>query len=573
ATSPLLHYWSLSVEEQFYLVWPAVLLIAMLVAPRVHLKARTALYAVLAIVTLASFSFSMWDSVANPTVAYYSTFDRVWEFGIGALLATARLWWVRMPSRLALGLSWVGGLGLIVAIFTLTYGHAFPAPWGLPVVLLTGLVMIGGHGRSTEKLWILDNPVMVYVGDISYSLYLWHLPVNVFLLGYIAHSSPWYYVTAIGVSLALAVVSYHFVERPLRYAPVLMTRRERDFFANRPRRPGIGRGFAILTTTCVAALAVVVSLSGVLSGPGDTSDQPALASTQQLSTPTTAAGPTQTPLTAQQHRVAAALGASHYPHFTPPLSALGSDRWLRDITSSACILDAGRETGTCGFAGSGGAKSALLVGDSFAAAWSPGVRAALQPRGWSVGVMSSPWCPTFTLPSYVDNGGQPNPTCGVLHSQLLRTVRERHPGMVILASSSAEVKNAERKELHTTPTALAHDGLSQTIRDLKAAGAGKVVVLGPPPQLGDLTHCVTRFGSPHDCVARPDQNFRDDVAAERRAAGERGAQYVATQDWFCFQDLCPAFVGRTPVTVDGYHLTMQDSRALAPLLRPALLGG
>ena len=263
ASSPLLHYWSLSVEEQFYLVWPAVVLVAMLVAHRVRLRSQTALVLVLTTITLVSFTYSMWHSVAEPGTAYFSTFDRVWEFGIGGLIAVARPLWARMPDWLGLGMSWVATIGLIVALFLLTYGRAFPAPWGLPVVLLTGAVMAGGVGRSTRRLRHLDNPPMVYLGDISYSLYLWHLPVNVLLLGFIAYSSPWYYVTAIALSLALAVASYHLVERPLRYAPVLMTSRERDHFVTR-QRPGIRRAFAIMATVSLASVAVVVALSGVL---------------------------------------------------------------------------------------------------------------------------------------------------------------------------------------------------------------------------------------------------------------------------------------------------------------------
>ena len=564
ATSPLLHYWSLSVEEQFYLVWPAVVLIAMLVATRVRLRSSTALVVVLATITAVSFAYSMWHSVADPNVAYYSTFDRVWEFGVGGLIAVGRGRWARLPDWLALGLSWVATLALLVAIFTLTYGRAFPAPWGLPVVLLTGAVMIGGVDRSTRRLYLLDNPPMVYLGDISYSLYLWHLPVNVLLLGYIPHSSPWYYVTAITISLALAVASYHLIERPLRYAKVLMTSRERDFFAGRKRRPGVRRGFAVLTVVTVVSVAVVVALSGTTTPPDPAPVSSRSATTQDLRPPATT-------MTAQQRRVAKALESSQFPRFSPALSQLGSDRWMRTIPDSACILDDNGTNGKCGESAPAGARRALMVGDSFAAAWSPGIRAALEPRGWNVQVTASPWCPTWTLPSYVDDQGRANPSCSELHRRLLSEVRDQHPDLVILASSSAEVKNAGRKELASTPRALVHDGLTRTIRDLKRAGAKRIAVLGPPPQLEDLTRCVTRFGSPSDCVAQPNGDFRNAVDGERRAATELGAQYVGTEDWFCYDRACPAFVGRTPVTVDGYHLTIEYSRSLAPLLRAALL--
>ena len=370
-SSPLLHYWSLSVEEQFYLVWPAVVLIAMLLAHRVRLRSQTTLVIVLATITVASFSYSMWHSVADPTVAYYSTFDRVWEFGIGGLIAVGRSYWARMPDWLGLGISWVATLGLLVAIFVLTYGRAFPAPWGLPVVLLTGAVMMAGVGRSTRRLWLLDNPPMVYLGDISYSLYLWHLPVNVLLLGFIAHSSPWYYTTAIVVSLALAVVSYHFVERPLRYAPALMTSRERDFFANRPRRPGIRRGFAIFVTASVAAAAVVATLSYGADQPSE----PDLVSSQPLTAPATR--PPTTTLTGQQRRVAAALGASEFP---------------------ASRRRSARSAATGGCARSPAARASSTPAGRPGSAPSP-ARAALVRRSWWVTPSPPPGPPASAPPS------------------------------------------------------------------------------------------------------------------------------------------------------------------------------
>jgi peptidoglycan/LPS O-acetylase OafA/YrhL len=563
ASSPLLHYWSLSVEEQFYLVWPAVVLVAMLVAHRVKLRSQTALVVVLGVITVASFAYSMWHSVASPGTAYFSTFDRVWEFGVGGLIAVGRPYWERMPDWLGLGMSWVATIGLVVALFLLTYGRPFPAPWGLPVVLLTGAVMAGGVGRSTRRLWHLDNPPMVYLGDISYSLYLWHLPVNVLLLGFIAHGSPWYYVTAIVLSLALAVASYHFVERPLRYAPVLMTAREREHFAAQKRK-GIRRGFAIVGTASTASLALVVVLSGAFTSAVPASASSQQAATQSLITP-------KISLTSQQRRLVTALGSTQFPKFALPLSDLGIDGWVRDISQSTCFPLTGKQAETCYQHSPRPQRLALVVGDSFAAAWSPAVRTALGPSGWGVQVMAQGECPSWTLPSYVDDTGRPAPTCAELHKLVLRTVRERHPGLVVLSSASAEAENSTRKDIATTPFAVAHDGLSRTIRDLRSAGAQRVVVLGPPPQLKDLRDCVTRFGSPSACISNPDEQFQDDVKGESQAAEELGVQYIDTENWFCFEGACPAFVGRTPVTADGGHLTVQYARSLGPLLRAALL--
>ncbi len=264
AASPLLHYWSLSVEEQFYVVWPALVLVAMLGVRRLRVRSTTGLAAVIALVTVASFAYSVWHSSASPGAAYFSTFDRAWEFGVGGLLATARPWLARVPARLALGTSWVATLSLGLPLFLLTYGHPFPAPWGLAVVVPIAVIIACGVGHDTRSLWLVDNPPLVYAGNISYSLYLWHLPVNVLLLAFLSHSSPGYYAAAIALSVTLAVASYHLVERPLRHARALMTWRELERLADRPPRPGVRRGAVIASAACLASVCVVLTLSGVL---------------------------------------------------------------------------------------------------------------------------------------------------------------------------------------------------------------------------------------------------------------------------------------------------------------------
>jgi peptidoglycan/LPS O-acetylase OafA/YrhL len=564
-SSPLLHYWSLSVEEQFYLVWPAVVLIAMLVANRVKLRTQTALVVVLGTITIVSFAYSMWHSVASPGTAYFSTFDRVWEFGVGGLIAVARPTWARMPDWLALSMSRVATIGLIVALFLLTYGRAFPAPWGLPVVLLTGAVMAAGVGRSTRRLWHLDNPPMVYLGDISYSLYLWHLPVNVLLLGFIAHGSPWYYVTAIVVSLALAVASYHLVERPLRHARALMTRRERDYLDDRPPKPGVRRGAVIASTVSLASIGVVLAFSGAFT--------PAQPSEETYVSPLASATSTASPLTSHEQLLDSALRSTRFPAFSPRLGDLGTDKLFHDLHRSTCLSSTAYQAQRCEAALPTPGRTALLFGDSFADAWSPGVRAAMEPQGFDVQVMSQGECASWTLPSYVWSDGTPNASCAKLHELLLDTVRARPPAMVILASSALQVRNAQRKDLATTPIKVAHDGLARTISLLRSAGVKRIVVLGSPPVLKDLRECVTRLGSPADCVAEPQPSYISDVAGERSAAKEAGVPFIDTESWFCLRGGCPAFVGRTPVTVDGAHLSIQYSRSLAPLLRRALTSG
>ncbi len=278
-------------------------------------------------------------------------------------------------------------------------------------------------------------------------------------------------------------------------------------------------------------------------------------------------------MTSHEQQLAAALGSTAFPTFSPRLEDLGPDRLFHDLHQSTCMSTSTYQAHRCESALPAPGRTALLFGDSFAAAWSPGVRAALEPQGFDVQVMAQGECAAWTLPSYVSSDGSPNTSCAKLHELLLDTVRTRPPGMVILASSALQVRNAHRKDLATTPVRVAHDGLARTIRLLRSAGVRHIVVLGSPPLVKDLRECVTRLGSPKDCVSEPQPSYSSAVDGERSAAEEAEVPFIDTESWFCLRGWCPAFVGRTPVTVDGAHLSIQYSRSLAPLLRRALTPG
>jgi peptidoglycan/LPS O-acetylase OafA/YrhL len=219
--NPFLHTWSLGVEEQFYLIFPAIYFFYVTCR-----KSRPWVRAVLPMLALASFVVSVMQSRAEPLAAFYLLPSRFWELAAGALLFQV-LQGKRGPVRpawLAQGLL-LAGLALIVATFLFAERQAFPFPWALATVGGTLMVLTAVVSKPLESHSVLHRllgaPPVAYLGRLSYSLYLWHWPVLALLrwttgtellavqLGYPV------------VVLALAAASYHWVETPLRRGKVL----------------------------------------------------------------------------------------------------------------------------------------------------------------------------------------------------------------------------------------------------------------------------------------------------------------------------------------------------------------
>ncbi|MBD8024547.1 acyltransferase family protein [Microbacterium gallinarum] len=220
------HYWSLSLEEQFYVMWPLIMLLAAWIGVKFFRGARRrAVITALAIVTVVSFVFCVVFTITNPAPAYFVTFGRMWQFGVGALIALVPL----LRVRNAIGsfvLGWGGVLVLVYAIFTFDGQTPFPGYMAAIPTLGAAAVLAASN---TERWWyptrILAIRPAQFVGDISYSLYLWHWPLII-----IAPSVPFWGLTIyhrvalLILCFVLAWLTKKFVEDPARSWKVLTSR-------------------------------------------------------------------------------------------------------------------------------------------------------------------------------------------------------------------------------------------------------------------------------------------------------------------------------------------------------------
>ncbi|MBI5340302.1 MAG: acyltransferase [Mycolicibacterium rufum] len=218
--SPLQHYWPLSIEEQFYLLWPLLILaVTALVVRRAWSRDRWVglIAATSGLLTAASLAWATYQTAVSPHSAFYNTVARAWELGVGALLATAVAVLTTTPAWLRPLLSWAG-IALIAAGLVLISPDSagFPVPWALLPVAGTALVIAAGVGSEPMFQPLLRNPAATYLGDLSYALYLVHWPVIV-LLGTVMDTSVYFYAGALALSFGLAIACHHFLENPLRH--------------------------------------------------------------------------------------------------------------------------------------------------------------------------------------------------------------------------------------------------------------------------------------------------------------------------------------------------------------------
>ena len=547
AKSPVQHFWSLGVEEQFYVLWPLLILAAVAIAAVAKKASGRVIVVALCAVTAASLMFSIVSTVAEPTVAYFSTFTRAWEFGFGALLAVL----LRRVSRpfsepVAAAASWIGFGMIVFAMITFSGATPFPGYTALIPVLGTVLVIASGSPqvRAAPTPLFSLKPVQ-FVGDVSYGTYLWHWPIIV-LLPYVT-GTPLSWPTSIGVllaSIALGWISKTLVEDPVRTHAVVS--------GSKPRWSFIGAGAAMALVVAVALPLATFTLA-----------PPAV--------PETTAQPDCFGANAMLDDECAP--ASAIP-LTSSLSSFSIDVPPAEVLACELSTTAG-DFRRCDFGDipAAGAHVAL-IGDSHGTRFVEPLREVVLAAGGSLSTFLVSGCSMMSRELTGSAWGFEE-----VYAGQCRDVTSRIHDAVAADPEIDTVILTDRTRLYVTDQREFHPLTAEMVADsierLQSAGKTVVVLLDPPemsaipPQGGgSAADCLSRSASPEDCsLPRSDAEFDDPMAA---GAAASGAMTIDLDDVFCTSGQCLAQIGGLVVYSDDNHMTRSFALSLVPTLSERL---
>lgn len=616
AVSPVQQYWSLSVEEQYYLVWPLLLITITSIAAWWARKPPVAKHGasgdqsidttrlravgwVLALITVSSFVWAVVQTNSNATYAYFSTLTRAWELAAGALLA---VWLFRRPLALDSAtrglLTGFGLAAIIYAALRINDGSAFPGPWAALPVAATMLVLATAAGAQGLGPRILATSPMQFLGAISYSLYLWHFPVMVFVFATLGVNVA-SVATALAISLTLSVASYQLIEQPIRHSKWLSARSSHTAKHTEPSDAAPAVATAGLDSKGLWPAPwqrLVLSLSGVaLVAAALTGLQPRL-SEVGTAWVAAAAGPDAPIDSANAELVAsplppgAAQASSGFDHYaalklaqrqaleTPAFPQLLLPAGWDDVLSTTALPECApgpERSAVCDFAVEGSDKTAVLIGDSQMQAWLPGMRSALTSSGYSVKAFVLPGCTTSSVATKKFLTAEPNFYCDEFRETAIAYVESNRPNLTVVSSLMDAVTFLRSG---ATGDAAAQEwaaGTRQTLSRL-APASGQTVLLDSPPLGRPVNECQTRFAVPDDCEAVVTAQHQQlsamqaQVVADVAATGAP-AKHVSVTDWFCFDGYCPSFLGSRPTYADTMHVSPMYGEYVSPLLRQALL--
>ncbi|EMY35236.1 acyltransferase 3 [Arthrobacter crystallopoietes BAB-32] len=537
AQTPVQHFWSLSVEEQFYLFWPLLIAAVVWLTRRTRWRQKSALFAALLTTVVASFAYSVAATAAEPGSAYFITPTRIWELGLGGLIALAGNRIYSFHPRLRAGMAWIGIAGIVAAGTAFTSETAFPGYAALLPVVATVLVIGANSTASGSPTTFLRAKPIQWLGGVSYSIYLWHWPLIVL--------APFAAGDEIGLAGKLAILALS----------LLLAAATKTLVEDKARSAGWFRRTASTYRFAVGGMIVLViigSLQLVEVG------QRSLRADERLA--------------AETNSGSACLGAaaladpdcgSNQEILTDPAvakedkpAAYADGCWNHPPFGSRV---------TCTY-GDGDTEIAL-VGNSHAGHWLPALQEIAKDRDWTITTFLASAC-NFTDAKVKFDTPAKTAGCTELGDWAQEATSGDKFDLVISSQLSIPLQGggsaSEQKKL-------AFDGYSSYLKDWADNGTNVLVLRDTPypkTEIPSIPDCVAENPDRTDvCSGLSDSWLKPDPMAEAAdALGDADISVADLTELLCRDGRCYGVNGGLITYFDGSHLTTAYARTLAPFL-------
>jgi peptidoglycan/LPS O-acetylase OafA/YrhL len=531
--SPLQHYWSLGVEEQFYIFFPLIVLLLL----KLGKASKSLLIACLATITAISFALCVVITPSMSAIAFYLLPFRAWELGAGALLAmlSGKVNRIKSANREFFG--WVGLViivlvGLIYDSKTLFPGYAA----GLPVVATIFLIVSGDNSRFGPSR-LLELRVFQWLGSRSYSLYLWHWPLLI-----VARSANKAELSTVDVALCmlatllLAELSFRFVEQPIHEVPKFLKNTNRS----------LAFGALLIVIGFGASFITAPATANSVKAPENTTESSLLASTTTIF---------QYSDSELKEFIDSAPKITELPaDLDPPLAVLDSDE--PEMYKLGCHDHDFDIPPVCEFGDLDSSTSIALIGDSHAAQWFEPLRRIAEQRSWRLKTFTRSGCTMLG----VENGVLEN--CRVWLKNVLAAIQNGEFAVVVISGYT------NRSDLIDESP----DGFINNITKLHTAltsNSQKVIYIADSP--GPLLHvpiCLSaNIQTVQNCNFERGEAINEQTAEILKGVwSSETSRFVDLTDWFCTSQICPVIIGNMVVYRDISHISSVYALALTNVL-------
>ena len=552
APSPVQHFWSLSVEEQFYFVWPILILAMVLGARRFGWNRDVAVLAGLGVLVTASLGYSIWDTVHNPSAAYFVTPTRMWELGIGGLLAVV----VAVRQRRGLGpllpagprlvIAWVGLAAIAWTAWTYTSKTPFPGWQALVPVLGTALVI----GAAAPMSRLSPGPLLAvrpaqWMGDVSYSVYLWHWPLIVLVPQMLGRSmTNLDRLVILALTLVLASLTKKYVE-------------------DRFRAPQWGRPLRKPFLLGAAGMVVVLALAGMTQLEVDRREA---TSEAQLSKALSDGGPCFGAAALDPGTDCAEVP---YDQVVPAPADATTDK-----SNAYADVSGGKDCWSylpkfpqvrCTFGVESSTTDVALFGNSHAGQWLPALEDLAKKNDWKIDTYLASRCASlpvdqqFEAPAHTEN-------CRRWVDEATTAIIAAKPAAVVMTNRiSAPAVGEDTREGSYDAYA---QGWTDVLKRFSDAGLKVMVVRDSPASGRSIPDCVALHEDDYDACDGtratwlPEEPALDGV----KNVDDPDIHLIDLTDHICATEVCQAVTGGVITYFDASHLTATFARTLAPYL-------